>query len=299
MCGIAGIMTYDGMAVSEKLLDMLDLIQHRGPDAAGIAYFQKGSTAEVRISHTGEGKKQDALDTIEGKANFKLKKEFTSGPKYGFIEAEIELLNGYSFRDLHEALNMRDGLYVHSIGSDVSVYKDGGTVKRLRDIHTIKPGNATHGIGHVRMATESAEDINAAHPFVSPFYPEMAMVHNGQFTNYFNLRRSLESKGAIFKTQNDSEVASHLIAWAMQENGGDLEAALNYALEELDGVFCIMAATAVQMGIVKDKLGIKPLLLFEKDGATLLGSEQIEFTTLFPDVYAEELEPGEVRVWNI
>jgi glutamine phosphoribosylpyrophosphate amidotransferase len=182
----------------------------------------------------------------------------------------------------------------------MKIYKDGGTVKRLQEVHTIKSGQiSTHGIGHVRMATESAEDINAAHPFVSPFYPEMAIVHNGQFTNYFNLRRSLEARGAVFKTQNDSEAASHLIAWAMQENGGNLEAALAYALEEMDGVFCIMAATPTQMGIVKDRLGIKPLLLFEKDGITLLGSEQIEFTTLFPDVYAEELEPGEVRVWNL
>ena len=299
MCGIAGIMTYDGIPVSEKLLDMLNLIQHRGPDAAGIAYFLKGSSAEVRISHTGEGKKTDLLDALGKMTKYTIKKEFSSGPLYGFVEADIELLNGYSFQDLHTALNSLDGLYVHSIGANARVYKDGGTVNRLRDIHSIDTGAATHGIGHVRMATESAEDINAAHPFVSPFYPEMAMVHNGQFTNYFNMRRSLDAKGAIFKTQNDSEVASHLIAWAMSENGGDLEAALNYALEELDGVFCIMAATGNQMGIVKDKLGIKPLLLFEKDGATLLGSEQIEFTTLFPDVYAEELEPGEVRVWNL
>ncbi len=299
MCGIAGIMTREGMVVSDKLLDMLDLIQHRGPDAAGIAYFSKGASMDVRVSYTGEGKKQEMLEVLGMLCAYTVKNEFTSGPKYGFIEADITPNAGVSLKDVHREINTREGLYVHSIGSDLSVYKDGGTVRRLRDVHKIHAWTATHGIGHVRMATESAEDINAAHPFVSPFFPELAMVHNGQFTNYFNLRRSLETKGAIFKTQNDSEVASHLIAWAMQENGGDLEAALNYALEELDGVFCIMAATENQMGIVKDKLGIKPLLLFEKDGATLLGSEQIEFTTLFPDVYAEELEPGEVRVWNL
>ena len=82
-------------------------------------------------------------------------------------------------------------------------------------------------------------------------------------------------------------------------NGGDLEAALRYALEELDGIFCIIAATSTQIGFVKDRMGIKPLLLFENGGTTLFGSEQIEFTTLFPDAFAEEMEPGEVRVWNI
>jgi hypothetical protein len=85
----------------------------------------------------------------------------------------------------------------------------------------------------------------------------------------------------------------------MLKNGGDLEEALNYASEELDGIFCIIAATSQQIGFVKDKLGIKPLLLFQKDEMTLLGSEQIEFTALFSDVYAEEMDPGEVRVWNI
>lgn len=299
MCGIAGIMTKKGMPVSQKLLDMLDLIQHRGPDAAGIAFFQDQKEIEIRVSFQGGNKKNELLAVLDEMTEYELTKKISSGPLYGFIEATLSMKEG-SLKDLHKRINKIEGLYVHSIGEGMKIYKDGGTVKRLQEIHGIETKQtSTHGIGHVRMATESAEDINAAHPFVSPFYPEMAIVHNGQFTNYFNLRRSLEARGAIFKTQNDSEAASHLIAWAMEENGGDLEAALNYALEEMDGVFCIMAATPSQMGIVKDRLGIKPLLLFEKDGITLLGSEQIEFTTIFPDVYAEELEPGEVRVWNL
>ncbi len=298
MCGIAGIMTSEGMGVPEKLLDMLDLIQHRGPDAAGIAFFDKSEKTNIRVSYTGAGKKEELLALLDGAADYQVEKLFTSGPVYGFVEASLTLKEG-TLKELHERINRTEGLYVHSLGDSLNIYKDGGSVNRLQSIHDIKKSVTTHGIGHVRMATESAEDINAAHPFVSPFYPDLAIVHNGQFTNYFNVRRFLEAKGAIFKTQNDSEAASHLIAWAMNENGGDLEAALRYALEELDGVFCIMAATPTQMGIVKDRLGIKPLLLFEKDGITLLGSEQIEFTTIFPDVYAEELAPGEVRVWNL
>ena len=298
MCGIAGIMTSEGMGVPEKLLDMLDLIQHRGPDAAGIAFFDKSDKINIRVSYKGAGKKEELLALLDDMAEYEVEKQFSSGPLYGFVEASLTLKEG-TLKDLHGNINSTDGLYVHSLGDQLNIYKDGGSVSRLQSIHDIKKTVTTHGIGHVRMATESAEDINAAHPFVSPFFPDLAIVHNGQFTNYFNVRRFLESKGAIFKTQNDSEAASHFLAWAMSENGGDLESALNLALEELDGVFCIMAATPTQMGIVKDKLGIKPLLLFEKDGVTLLGSEQIEFTTIFPDVYAEELAPGEVRVWNL
>ena len=110
---------------------------------------------------------------------------------------------------------------------------------------------------------------------------------------------ALRARGAQFKTLNDSEVASHLIAWAMMKNGGDLEDALRYALRELDGIFCIIASTPRQIGFVKDRLGIKPLLLLKSDEMTLIGSEQIEFTAVYPDAYAEEMEPGEVMVWNI
>jgi glutamine phosphoribosylpyrophosphate amidotransferase len=201
--------------------------------------------------------------------------------------------------ELHAAINAMTGLYVHSFGRGMKVYKEGEPVANLGSRHRIDHDPGTHGIGHVRMATESAEDINAAHPFVSPFYSDLSMVHNGQFTNYYNLRRSLESKGAVFNTLNDSEAASHLLACTMNKNGGDLEGALAYALEQLDGIFCIVAATSHQLGFVRDRLGVKPLLYFEDDGMRLFGSEQIEFTHLFPDACADEVEPGEVRVWDI
>lgn len=298
MCGIAGIINRNGMEISVKLLEMLGLIQHRGPDASGIAVY--GNSSEVSLRVTMKNREMHSvIEKIIGEYGSILDEQ-SSGGKRNVIFSEMSLkINDSDIAPLHKAINSVNGLYVHSIGKGMKVYKDGGTVDRLVKEHDIEKGIATHGMGHVRMATESAEDINAAHPFVSPFYPDLSIVHNGQFTNYFNLRRSLENKGAIFKTLNDSEAASHLIAYAMMKNGGDLKAALEYALEELDGIFCIIAATSKQIGFVKDKMGIKPLLLFEKDGITLFGSEQIEFNAVFPDVYAEEMEPGEIRVWDI
>ncbi len=299
MCGIAGLINRQGMDVSSKLIEMLSLIQHRGPDASGISIY--GSAADevsLRVSVKRKDM-EEVLLNIVGQYGTVLSPPVSQWIK-NVIFSELQLaIDDNDIPLLHAAINSIEGLYVHSLGKGMRVYKDGGTILDLNNNHKIISPIATHGLGHVRMATESAEDINAAHPFVSPFYPDLSIVHNGQFTNYFNLRRYLESKGAIFKTLNDSEAASHLIAYAMRENGGDLEDALRMAGEELDGVFCIIAATAQQIGFVRDKLGIKPLLLFEKDGLTMLGSEQIEFTALFSDVYAEEIEPGEVRVWNI
>lgn len=298
MCGIAGIISRNGMDVSGKLLEMLELIQHRGPDASGIALYGQDQDVYLRAAVTKEDASAALAGIVADHAAVLSEQWSEPGRRVAFVEFTLNIADA-DVPKLHQAINAVDGLYVHSLGKGMKVFKDGGLLSNLLGNHQISGKAVTHGMGHVRMATESAEDINAAHPFVSPFYPELSIVHNGQFTNYFNLRRKLESKGALFKTYNDSEAASHLLAYAMRQNGGDLEAALRYALEELDGIFCIIAATPGQIGIVKDKMGIKPLLLVEKADVTLFGSEQIEFTTIDPDVYAEEMEPGEVRVWTI
>ncbi len=298
MCGIAGIINKQGMDVSSRLVEMLSLIQHRGPDASGISVYGDSSEVCLRVSITGKEMETELDGIVNRYASIQSKQRFDSSKRAVYYEF-IVTINEADIPDLHLAINSVDGLYVHSLGKGMKVFKDGGPIDNLTRYQEIGHNRTTHGLGHVRMATESAEDVNAAHPFVSPFYPELSIVHNGQFTNYFNLRRSLQTQGAIFKTMNDSEAASHLIANTMKENGGDLEASLHYAGQKLDGIFCIIAATKNQIGFVKDKLGIKPLLLVEKDGLTLLGSEQIEFTAVFPDVFAEEIEPGEVRVWNI
>ncbi len=299
MCGIAGVISRQQTNISQSLLAMMELIQHRGPDAAGIAvYGYGGSSTVLRSTMKGRALSAALMETVSEYATV-LGQQVADWSR-GIIFSEMKLeMEEKDIPALHEAINRVPGLAVHSVGKGMKVYKEGGLIGNLIKNNAIDAAGATHGIGHVRMATESAEDINAAHPFVSPFYPDLSIVHNGQFTNYFNMRRFLETKGATFKTMNDSEAASHLIAYAMKENGGDLQAALEYALDMMDGVFSIIAATSTQVGFVKDKLGIKPLLIYEADDMVLLGSEQIEFTAVKQDVYADEIGPGEVKVWNV
>ena len=298
MCGIAGVISKDKMDISSGLISMLNLIQHRGSDASGIAIYGFDDNVILRATMKGNALSLTMAETVGKYAVVLSEQSSDLGRNLIFLEMRLEIAEE-DIPKLHEAINKVQGLTVHSLGKGMKVYKEGGLIGNLIKNNAIDYGSATHGIGHVRMATESAEDINAAHPFVSPFYPDLSIVHNGQFTNYFNMRRFLEAKGATFKTMNDSEAASHLIAYAMRENGGDLRVALEYALEAMDGVFCIIAATSNQMGFVKDKLGIKPMLLFETENLVMFGSEQIEFTAIADDVFADEMDPGEVRVWNI
>lgn len=299
MCGIAGMINEKGMDMSATLIEMLQLIQHRGMDASGLAIYGFNEEYVVlRVSVTDSTMVPQLYSAVSAYATIISEQKFECERTISFYEFTIKI-NNEDIPKLHSLINSVVGLCVHSLGNGMRVYKDRGVINNLLTYQKIESLTCTHGIGHVRMATESAEDINAAHPFVSPFYPSLSIVHNGQFTNYYNLRRSLENKKAQFKTLNDSEAASHLIAYRMMVNGGDLEDALRYSLQEMDGIFCIIAATPNQIGFVKDNLGIKPLLIFETNGYTMFGSEQIEFTKIFPDVYADEVEPGEVRVWNI
>jgi hypothetical protein len=202
--------------------------------------------------------------------------------------------------NLHWDIDSDENLCVHSLGRQIKVYKDQGSAEDLLKSHEIKAGRCTHGIGHVRLATESVENINFAHPYVSYLYPELSLVHNGQFTNYFKMRRKLESLGIRFKTANDTEMAAHFIAYQMKEKGQDLEGALHTALDTFDGLFTILVATGDQIGALRDRLAFKPVVFYEgEDGTVLFGSEQISLTPIISDVYATEMEPGGVRIWSV
>lgn len=298
MCGVAGVVSRGSMSLGNDLLDMLWCVRHRGLDATGIALFEQREKVRARVTLPDPELAGELLEIVGNFAQATEYRFYQGEGVFTFYDALLDM-DSEQIRALHRAIDAHPRLCVHSIGRSLTVYKDQGDAAGIRARHEIKSSTGTHGIGHVRLATESAEDINAAHPFTSPLFPELAIVHNGQFTNYFNLRRFLETKGARFKTRNDSEMAAHYIGWQMGDQGLDLEQAMAAALEDFDGIFTILAATPTQIGYVKDKLAIKPLLVFEQGGVTVFGSEQISLTPLFADVFADEMDPGTVRVWSL
>ncbi len=306
MCGVAGIIRskeaqaqgYGSDNLALDLLDMLWCVRHRGMDATGVAVYETRPKVRLRASMPDPALVGELEGIIAQYAKQLEARTYQGQGIFTFYDGVVEMAAA-DVTTLHKAIDAHEKLCVHSIGEHVAVFKDQGTAQQIRERHNIDKGDVSHGIGHVRLATESAEDINAAHPFVSPLMPELSIVHNGQFTNYFNLRRYLESKGVRFKTANDSEMACHYIAYRMGVDGMSLEEALTDGLDAFDGVFTILAATPTQVGIVKDKLAIKPLLVYEHHGLTLFGSEQISLTPIFSDVFAHEIDPGMVQTWSV
>lgn len=299
MCGIAGLIAKDSPTLGNDLIDMLKELIHRGRDATGVAIYENRDTIDIRVSLTDPKYRKDLEEIIEKYGSVSDSRMYQGEGIFTFYEASIAL-DPDKVPDLNWEIDTHPELCIHSLGRQIKIYKDQGSAADLQKRHKIPTVKATHGIGHVRLATESVENINFAHPFVSYMYPELAIVHNGQFTNYFNMRRKLEALGVRFKTNNDSEMAAHFLAYHMKKKGMDLEAALNLALDTFDGVFTLLVSTADQIGALRDRLGIKPMLFFEKGGATVLfGSEQICLTPIVSDVYATEMDPGGVKVWSV
>ena len=299
MCGIAGLIVRQSESLGSDLINMLKELVHRGRDATGVALYEIRDDVQARVTMLDPAFEKDLLEVIQQFGGVKNSKTYKGGGIFTFFEASIDM-DPAQVIDLHRAIDANENLCVHSLGKQLKVYKDQGSAEDLAAAHPIKVGTCTHGIGHVRLATESVENINFAHPFVSYLYPELSLVHNGQFTNYFNTRRKLENLGIRFKTANDTEMAAHFIAYEMKEKGKDMEAALNAALDAFDGIFTILVATGDQVGAFRDRLAFKPVVIYEDDeGNVLFGSEQISLTPIISDVYATEMEPGGVKVWSV
>jgi len=299
MCGIAGLIAKNSNTLGTDLINMLKELVHRGRDATGVAIYEQREEVAARVSITAPTYEKDLLSIIAGHGKVIDSRSYAGEGIFTFFEGSLDI-DPNRVTSLHWDIDDHPELCVHSLGKQLKVYKDQGSAEDLQKTHQIKVGTCSHGIGHVRLATESVENINFAHPFVSYVYPELSLVHNGQFTNYFNMRRSLENKGIRFKTNNDTEMAAHFIAYQMKEQGEDLEGALHKALDAFDGIFTILAATPDQIGAFRDRLAFKPLVVYEgEDGTVLFGSEQISLTPIISDVYATEMEPGGVQVWSV
>jgi hypothetical protein len=148
------------------------------------------------------------------------------------------------------------------------------------------------------MATESEVDIAGAHPYWAYPYSDVAVVHNGQLTNYFYWRRKLERAGRRFMSECDSEIIAVYLAQEMS-GGLTLEQAMHKTLDELDGVFTYIAVTKDELGVAKDELAAKPLVLYESNELVAIASEEIAIRQLM-DKEIETYDPyeREVLVWQ-
>ena len=198
---------------------------------------------------------------------------------------------------LAQALLNTPGVALHSIGETSEVVKDVGTPAVMNNKHLLSRLTGTHGIGHVRMATESRVDVNHAHPFWAYPFPDVTVVHNGQLTNYHKLKRMYEDQGHHFQTGNDSELIAVYLADKLAQ-GEPLNLALQDSLDDLDGTFTYLVSTRNGLGYAKDQWSAKPLVTMETDDIIAIASEEVALRSVFSQEI-DRLEPqkSEVMTW--
>ena len=296
MCGIVGLFLKDKSLepkLGEMLTDMLVTMTDRGPDSAGIAIYgdEDAGTAKLTIQSDDS---DSAFVGLEDKIS----------PVLGAVSIErkdthaVLTVPADKVEETRTALAEIDSsIRVMSVGDILEIYKEVGLPKDVAARFNVSSMTGSHGIGHTRMATESAVTTMGAHPFNTG--SDQCLVHNGSLSNHNSLRRRLRREGIRIETENDSEVAAAYLTWRMQ-NGASLGEALESSLDDLDGFFTFVVGTKDGFGVVRDPIACKPAVMAETDSYVAFGSEYRALVNLpgIEDARVWEPEPATVYFWN-
>ena len=310
MCGVAGVIHRGGTAdIGLEMTSMLQSLKHRGPDSTGFAiygqpnldeYIMRFKVAEQEDLESGFRIHQEIRDRkalVDARMAEKgaeliderLATEYAFRYRFSF-DGEVESLVRY-IEDV-------EGAEILSLGHSLELIKDLGDASTVSDQYGIRGFEGTHSIGHTRMATESDVDIRSAHPYWAYPYNDISVVHNGQITNYWIMRRQMERKGHRFMSNCDSELLAVYTADKLKE-GYQLEDSLKQSIQEIDGVFTYLVATADKLGMAKDTMAAKPMVLYEDDDIVALASEEVAIRAIIPhEIDTVDPYDEEVRVWQ-
>lgn len=297
MCGIVGLFLKDKSLepqLGSLLTDMLITMTDRGPDSAGIAIYGSETTGNAKLTI-----QSDSPDTAFAGLDATLSTAL--GTPVTLSVKDTHAVLDLPFDKLDQARAALPGidpsLRVMSRGETVEIYKEVGLPKNVADRFDIRQMSGTHGIGHTRMATESAVTTMGAHPFNTGL--DQCLVHNGSLSNHNSLRRKLRRDGVHIETENDTEVGAAYLTWQMQ-NGASLGEALESALDDLDGFFTFVVGTKDGFGVVRDPIACKPAVMAETEQYVAFGSEYRALVNLpgIEDARVWEPEPATVYFWS-
>jgi glutamate synthase domain-containing protein 1 len=293
MCGIVGLFLKDPALEPELgalLATMLGVMSDRGPDSAGFAVYGAGQEGRIKLTLRGT-KATDFRALVAELAQA--------------VQADVDL----SLRDTHALialpsdretqvrgtlLRLAPEVDVVGAGTRMELYKEVGLPADVARRFGLSGFSGTHGIGHTRMATESAVTTNGAHPFSTGL--DQCLVHNGSLSNHNALRRKLERQGLRMSTDNDSEVAAAYLTSRMRE-GSSLGEALDQSLHDLDGFYTFVVGTESGFGVLRDPIACKPAVMAETERFVAFGSEYRALVDL-PDIdNAKVWEPEPARVY--
>ena len=297
MCGIVGLFLKDPKlepALGALLTDMLITMTDRGPDSAGIAIYSGAGKdrAKITVQSARPGVDFHNLDAdlaaAIGMPVLMLEKD-----SHAVLDVPLSQLAAARSALAH----LRPQVKVMSAGESIEIFKEVGLPRDVAARFGLSKMGGTHGIGHTRMATESAVTTMGAHPFSTG--SDQCLVHNGSLSNHNSVRRELKRAGMTFETENDTEVAAAFISHKLQ-TGDTLGHAMAATLTDLDGFFTFVVGTKNGFGVVRDPIACKPAVMAETADYVAFGSEYRALVNL-PGIEGArvwEPEPATVYFWE-
>ena len=303
MCGIVGLHLRDpGLhpRLGRLLEAMLCQVAERGPDSAGVAvYGDRRRCPEGYAAVSLLGAPPDLSNLVSGEWSQETTRH-TRAPGVLVTEAGATTVVAAPVSPAALVAAVRaaapEAMVVGS-GTELTVYKGIGAPRQLADTYGLAGAAGWQGLAHTRMATESAITPAGCHPF--SVGPDQCLVHNGSFANHATIRRELAAEGAVFDSENDSEVGARFVAARLAE-GADLDKALRALCERFDGFYTLLVTSADGFAVVRDAIACKPAIIAETAEWVAMASGFRALATLpgIDGARIYEPEPERVYAWT-
>ena len=294
MCGIVGLYLKKKELhnrLGSYLSGMIDNMSSRGPDSAGFAIYNNNEKLLYKYSLC-----------LGEKVIFR---DFKENIKNKFKNLDIKTISDHTI--LYTSTkpqtvipfikeSYKDILLV-GYGKSIEIFKQVGNPKDIVKKFNLDQFKGSHGIGHTRMATESAITIDGSHPYSTG--EDECLVHNGSLSNHNNLRRMLVKKGQEFYSLNDTEVAAGYISSKLSKKKS-MKDTLKDCLSNLDGFYTFIVGTNDGFAILRDEIACKPAVIAENNDYVAVASE-FQAMAHLPDVNKAKIyepEPGVVYTWG-
>ena len=294
MCGIVGIYFKKKKLhnrLGKYLSGMLDNMSSRGPDSAGFAIYNNDTKKFYKYSLC-----------INDKS---IINEFEVDIKNKFKDLTIKSVSDHLVIQTLSSPKIvipyikkkYDNILIVGYGKSIEIFKQVGNPKEIVKKFNLQNLTGSHGIGHTRMATESAITIDGSHPYSTG--EDECLVHNGSLSNHNNLRRQLIKKGKTFDSFNDTEVAAGYISSNLSKNKS-LDKTLKNCLINLDGFYTFIAGTNKGFAVLRDEIACKPAVIAENNDYVAVASE-FQAMAHLPNVNNAKIyepEPGVIYTWG-
>jgi methylamine---glutamate N-methyltransferase subunit A len=293
MCGIVGLHLRNPVLhprLGQLLAGMLCEMANRGSDSAGVAVYGDPTW-------TPPGRSSLSLLEVDATPEEVAR---ALGPDVSVTRLDETYLltaQGSSASLLAAAKAAYPRALIAGFGNDLAVLKGVGHPRALTDAWGLANAAGWQGVGHTRMATESAVTPSGCHPYAVG--PDQCLVHNGSFANHATIRRQLRAAGVEFDSDNDTEVGARFVAQKLAD-GLDVETALKELCGTFDGFYTLLVSNRDSFAVVRDAIACKPAVIAETDDWVAMASEYRAFVGLpgVENARIWEPEPEVVYAWK-